>query len=892
MKQRLIIFLILIFSLSAFGQNRGNVKALVLDSISKQPVGFATVAVLKLKDSSLIAYTITDKEGNFTLHNLSINEPSRLLISHVGYQNLHVSLKFGKPDQMADLGQLFLVSKTLKEVTIVGERAPVIMRKDTLEFNAEAFKVRPNAVVEDLLKKLPGVQVDHSGGITVNGKNVSKIKVDGKDFFANDPKIATRNLDADMISKVQVYDDRENDPDHLQPDYAVSKIINLKFKKALKKSTFGRVSLGGGTEDHYQANGFINRFEDELQLSARLSSDNLNNTGGYGDGSSLILQSEPNGSLKKTTNGNFNLNDQFGKNLKLNVTYDYSNEITTGKSIVNRQQFIGDTIFNSLSKNSSTHHAVEHKLGAKLEYGADTATNIKYIPEFSYSTNSNNSQSFALGSTNFVPTLSQSTNSGTSGESLRSFQQTFTYYTKLDKLKGTSLSISSNLGISPSSSSSFTYDDLQSYIAALQSDTLNKYATSANNSDKGDLSVGFHYPFSKKLSATVSISSAYDRNEGDLFTYQQNLTTGLFDIFLQDQSNDLIRKEWDQSVQSELQFKFNEKYSIRVALIAQSQQIGNHFNSNVNDIDQHFGYLFPSLQLDLDKVHFSYNEHVNQPAINDLQPLTIVYSPLFTFIGDPYLKPTYTHNFGMNYFTYSDQSHLFAYFYGNFVIETNSIVRERMVNATGAEITTPINRNGRLTMNLNGSLSKTFKKNGDWQFSERTNFFASAGHNFFEVNNQDGYQNTVAIHIQQEFTANWKDIIELRPNYSVSPAMTRYQFVDFKSTSFITHDANLAIDLHLPEKMTWIVDYAYIYNPEVSPGFQKSTNLLSFSIARSIQKKDLGEIRISCYDLLNQAISTFHYATENTINDIQNQSVRRYFMLSYSYRFRKSTSNQ
>jgi hypothetical protein len=888
MKRFILLCLIIFASVFAKAQNHGNIKAIVLDSINKQPISFATVAVLKLKDSSLVSYTITDKAGAFTLRGIGIGESSRLLISHVGYQSVHLNLNFRKAEQMTDLGQIFLSPKTLQEVTIKGERVPVVIKKDTIEFNAEAFKVRPNAVVEDLLKKLPGVQVDHTGSITVNGKNVTKIKVDGKDFFANDPKIATRNLDAEMISKVQVYDDRENDPDHLQPDYAVGKIINLKFKKALQRSSFGRAVVAGGTEDHYQANGFANRFEGNLQLSARLSSDNLSNTGMFGDGSSAVLQSQPSGSIQKNTNGDFNFNDQFGKNVKLNITYNYSNDVTTGKSTVNRQQFIGDTTFNSLSVNSSNRRSGNHNAGAVLEYGSDTATHIRYQPAFSYSSNSNNSSGGATGSNNFASLLSRSITSDNSSGSNTSFQQTFTYYTKLDKKKGTSLSINSNLNISPSHSYNFSYNDLQSYVAALQSDTLNKYSKNTNISDAGNLNVGFHYPITKKLSATISVGSNYDRNEGDLLTYQQDLSTGQFNIFLQDQSNNLTRKEWDESAHPELQYKFNDAYSIKIGVIAQLEEIGNHFNTYTNDLNQHFGYFFPSVQFDLNKVHFSYNENVRQPSINDLQPLTIVYSPLFTFIGDPNLKATHLHTFALNYFDFKPDGNFSVFLNSSFAIETNSIVRERSISAEGAEVTTPINRNGRLTASLNAFIRKSFKKTGDWQFAESTNLTGSSGHNFFDVNNHDGYQNTVAIFLREEFTANWKDIIELRPNYSISPAVTTYQFVDFKSSSYITHTANLALDLHAPKKMTWNLNYAYIYNPLVAQGFQKSTNLLSMSLARTIQKNDMGEIRLTCYDLLNQAISTFHYATENTINDIQNQSVRRYFLLSYSYRFRKN----
>ena len=803
MKRYPLLLLFLLTVITARSQNHGTVKALVLDSINNQPIGYATIAVLKLKDSSLLSYTITDKNGAFTLYNLNQAEPNRLLISCVGYNSARFTVELKKGDAVTDLGKVLLSHKTLEEVTIKGERVPVVIKKDTIEFNAEAFKVRPNAIVEDLLKKLPGMQVSHDGKITVNGKEVSRLKVDGKDFFANDPKIATRNLDADMISKVQVYDDREGDPDHLKPDYEVKKIINLKFKKALKKSIFGRGMLGGGTRDRYQANTFLNKFQDDLQLSANANSNNLSGTGVFGDGfQTPILSGDPRGSVQRQTNGTINFNDKFGKQLKLNLIYYFNNDIDDSKGTVNRQQFVGDTTFNTFSNNINHHGSTSQTLSGRLEYGSDTATSIKYNPEFSYNSNNNVSSTNATGSNNFVPLLSQSINNSNSSGSSVSFRHEFTYYTRLSK-KGASFSISHALSISPSHNLNFSSDQLLSYTAALQSDTLNRSAKNTNNRDDGNLGIAVHYPFTKKLSVTVSVSGNFNRDEGDLFTYQQNLQTGLYTIFLPDQSNNLTRKQWKQALHPELMYQFTDKISLKAGVTGQLQQVTNHFNSYTSDLDQHFNNLFPTAELHINKVNINYSEDLHQPSINDLQPITVVYSQLFSFIGNPDLKPTHMHNFGVNYFDFKTQSQLYFNFSSRVSVETNSVVRERTINAEGAEVTTPINRNGRFTTYLYAGAGKTFKKSGDWQISTNTNLNGSYGHNFFEVNNQDGYQNTVAITLAQEISANWKDIIELRPGYSISPAITKYQLVDYKSSSYITHRANLGADFHLPKKISF-----------------------------------------------------------------------------------------
>jgi hypothetical protein len=886
---RLLLVLLFLGSavIIAGAQNRAAVKGTVLDSATKKPLEFVTVALLRVKDTSLLSYTITDKNGAFMLRNLRQDEPSRLLISYVGYQSLHVDPNL-RNAITTDLGSIFLTSKVLKEVTITGEAAPVVIKKDTLEFNAEAFKVRPNAVVEDLLKKLPGMQVDHTGQITVNGRDISKIKIDGKDFFANDPKIVTRNLDADMISKVQVYDDRENDPDHLVPDYQVKKVINLKFKKAIKKSTIGRFAGAGGTEDRYYTNGFLAKFMGDMQIGATGNSNNLNETGIFSDnGENSNLRADPSGSLKTSTKGSVNFTDKIGTKLKLNGTYTYTNDINTSASNVNRKQFVGDTTFNTLSVNNNHHSQNSHSFYGRAEWGSDTCTSIKYSPSFYYSNSNSSNSSIGTGSNNYLPLMTKSIASGNSDNNSVTYGHDLQYYTRLNR-KGESFSIINNLSLNSSHGINYSYNDLVSYVAALQSDTLNRYGKNINHSDRYGLNIAWHYPLTKKLSLTMAMLNSFSSDGGDLFTYQQDLQTGQYSIFLQDQSNNLVRKQWTEALQPELMYQFKDGVSVKIGGAAQIQEINNHFNNYTADLDQRFNNFLPKVELQINKVTFSYNEELRQPSINDLQPITIVYSQLFSFVGNPALKPTHVRNFNVNLWNFNAARQVSYGLAGHIAIESNSILRERTINPTGAEVTTPINRNGRFTTSVYGWINKSFKKRNDWQIKSQTFVNGIAGHNFFEVNHQDGYQNTVAITVREELTASWKDAVELRPAYSIMPAVTAYQLVDYKNSSYITHKAEMAADIRLPKKLIWSVAYAYTYNPLVAEGFQKSSNLLSLSFGRQIQSKDRGELRITCYDLLNQSISTYHYATENTINDIQNQSLRRYFLLSYSYHFNKT----
>lgn len=885
MRKIFLIPLLIIFSIAAKAQNHGVVKAIILDSLNKQPIQLATVSILKLQDSSLVSYTVTDKNGAFTLHNLH-EEPSRLLITHVGYQGIHVNIKF-KNGEPIDLGKIYLSSKTLQEVTVKGERIPVMIKKDTIEFDATAFKTRPNALVEDLLKKLPGVQVDREGGITVNGKEISKIKVNGKDFFVNDPKIATRNLEANMISKVQVYDDRENDPDHLVPDYEVKKIINLKFKKSFAKGVLSTLGAGAGTQDRYVGSGFMAKFQDDLQLSARVGIDNLSGSGFFsGNYGGFSTFNFGNTGLRKSTNGNFDFTKDIGKKLKLHIEYRFNNSIIDNNTTSKVQQNINDTVINSLTRDIQHQKANSQNLHAEMEWKPDSITIIKYNPDAEYSYNNNLNKSSSSRSNTYISLLNTTISSDQGSSNAFQYLHNFSYYRKLSK-KGASLTLSNSISIHPEHSLNFNANDLISYVAGFPSDTLRRSSKNTNNDISQGLNAAYHYPITKKLAADILLVTLHDRNSGELLTYDEDFKTGLYTIFLQDQSSNLIRNLWGEGVNPQLTYNFTDNISVKAGITALGQQIGNHFNSYTNDLNQDFFYLLPSAEVHVKDFTLSYGETVQQPSINNLQPITIVYSPLYTFTGNPLLKPTYFHNINFSYRKYNRAAGLNLNANSRIIIEKNTIVNEQTITAEGANVTTPINRNGRFTAYLSSSISKHFKKQGKWDFTAIANASASAGHNFFIVNGQNGYQNTQTIYFEPIFAAEWNDVISFEPNYRIDYATTQYQLVNYPKTNYATQSAGMRIDLSLPQNFRWRADYTYKYNPIVEPGFQRSANLLNFSVTRRIQKDGKGEIGFLCYDILNQNVSSRHYVVANTINDIQSQVLKRYLLLTYTYHFKK-----
>src|SRR5882757_65617 len=250
MKNIVMLFVGIAVCTSAISQ--ATLKGKLTDSTAKTPLGLATVTVFKAADTAIITYRLSNPEGDFKIPGLPFDVNCRVVVSYSGYSGYRKEFIVKSDQPVLDLGNIYMspVSAAMQEVVVYAERPPVVIKKDTVEFNASAFKTLPNALVEDLLKKLPGVEVDKDGNIMVNGKPVNRILVDGKSFFGDDPKMATRNLPANVIDKVQVMDDKEelmrNGDDNLNN---VGKVVNITLKKGVKKGWFGKLYAGTGSNN-------------------------------------------------------------------------------------------------------------------------------------------------------------------------------------------------------------------------------------------------------------------------------------------------------------------------------------------------------------------------------------------------------------------------------------------------------------------------------------------------------------------------------------------------------------------------------------------------------------------------------------------------------------------
>lgn len=892
-----LLFILLLVTTSAIAQNKASVKGNLLDSITKTPIEFATVAVVNAKDTSLISYTITNAKGHFQLSGLPSTRPIKIIISYVGYSTIRQDLDF-KTDIAKDFGNILISGQSLNEVVIQGERSPIVMRKDTIEFNTEAFKTRPNAVVEELLRKLPGVQVNVDGSILIDGKPISKLMIDGKNFFGSDPKVATRNLDADMIDKIQVYDDREDDPDHKLSVDQINKIINLKLKSKIKKSTLGKIYGGGGTRGRYEAGGIFSSFRDTLQVSliglsnnltkTGFSREDLNDMGGFdrsqGDQAyDGTFGGNSWGGKEKISSGGININNDYGTRLKTNLVYFYTNSNISNGSKYFSEQILTDTILSSSSQSNSERNEYKHSLGGLIEWKPDTINRIRYQPKLNFSSNNYFNNSLNNNFNNFNPNLYDSTNDNNQESKNVSFWHTFYYYRKLKK-KGESINISHSLALNNTTTNQFSDNNLISYTSAINSSLLSRFIDQNRKNNSGNISVNYNYPISKKLKTEITANSKFNSSNDFLKTFDKNTVTDMYDIFLANQSNDLTRNTFAQSFTPQINYQLTPKHTFKLGVNAIYQDVRNIFNSTVNDINTTYLNFFPSVEVSGPGFSVSFRESLELPSIWQMQPIERVYSQLSKSVGNPDLEAGRAYDISARMYKNFPRKQINFNIYSSLTLTENNVVSQTLMDGNGVNTRSYVNRDGGMRAYISANLGKQFKKSQNWKTGLNTSIYTRMSENAFFLNAKEGIMQDYSLSANQSIDINYRELLSINGNYSFRKNISKYKKVDYKSVNTDNHSLTTNISLKYPKRVIIDGRYSFNYNPQVPDGFTKSTNILNLSVSLLMQKKDRGQLKLAVYDLLDESTSVYRYAYNNSVIVGEQDILKQYFLLTYQYK--------
>jgi len=886
-----------------------SISGKLIDIDSKLPLEAATVFVESVKDSSLITYTISDKFGVFDLKGRSQASKVNLYISFVGYQPYERELIIDgnrnlKLEDISLNGHI----ESLGDVVVQGRRAPITIKKDTLEFNVASFTTKKDANVEDLLKELPGVEVDEQGNITVNGKPVNKILVNGKPFFGNDPTIATRNLTKEIVDKIQVTDTKtDSEAFNSEKGDDQNKTINITIDEEKNKGIFGRLAAGVGTDKRFEYAGLLNYFDNDLRISALAGGNNINSPGfSFGEiqkmfGNASYISFSSNGSLNfggrafgggegitNSRTAGVNYADNLGEKVEISSDYFYSASNSYEDKIRNRENILPERRYfsNLVSRSDSNNdnHAINLNLKAKI----DSTFLIEFKPKFNYTKrNSRYSSSEETLNSNKVLTNSSFINN----EAIRdgkNFKGDLTLNKKYGS-NGGFVKLSLENELNDTDNDNFSQSETRIFGDNPQ-EILRDQFTDGNQQTNGiEIHTEVRVPLiGKKVLMDLEYKFENQNRDDAQFVYDLDQDLNTYSLLNVDQSTDFSNV--DRTSRPQIGFTYEiEKFRISLntgyvfrTLESDDALRAINFNNEFNAIEYsgNIRYKFSEKT----SIYTGFGLSNDVPGIRQLSPYIDVSDPLNIVQGNPDLKPTKSHYLYMNLNNYDFQTRTGFYTYINVNIANNRVVSRSTIDPSFIRTTTYDNVDGYYQIFGNTNYSKNIAIDSLRTLNVDAGIGINASRNI-NFNNGVKYASrnfSYQPNLGLRFT--WKELFEIRPGYELNYTSNKFDLDNFEDRNFLRHELRLRTTTYYPKKLEWNNDIKYILNPNVAPGFETSSVFWNSSLAYSVLK-DQGTVTFKVYDLLNQNTNSQRSATQDYIQDMESTVLQQYFMLGFSYKF-------
>jgi hypothetical protein len=898
----------------------GSISGRITDSAYKTPYSLATVTVFKSADTSIVTYRLSTESGEFKVPGLPLNTPLRFIVSYSGSSNYRK--EFMLTDNAAQLRfdsiVLRPVGKELEEVLVIAERPPVIIKKDTIEFNASAFRTLPNALLEDLLKKLPGVQVDADGNIMVNGKTVNRIMVDGKSFFGDDPKMATRNLPANVIDKVQVSDDKEQEmiTGTLNPN-DIGKVVNITLKKGIKKGWFGKIFAGAGTSELYDAGAIANIYRDTLQVSILGYLNNLNKPGfNYQDlsqtgGLSRNQSTGGNSSSSVSTNGvgtgisingiNFGgiqggggITTSKGAGLNLNHTpntrrsfflqYFYGNTIVDRKVDTDLKQYFNDTFVNNLTRLRAKVITDAHNIGAGLRLKPDSVTTILINANYTIGLSHEGRQSMVNTLNNKLGDLSSSRIFQNNESASHSYRHNLNYI-KLSRIKkGRRLSLTNTLDINNRNSDYLTESETSIYYPGSSTYFISQLRRDSIPRIDARAFVNYSEPISSKISLRVISQYEYGQNKNEVSTYGKSASNQYDSLYPGYSSN--LKRQTHRLVNSfSMEYRYkNITISSTVRSLWQSSQVQTPYLPAAFRQGMHS--FVPALTILYKQLSFGFDRGILLPGYNYLIATTDNSNPYFITRPNPNLLPSRRDNIFVTYFLNNVKKSLNVFLTGQVLFTRNDIVDNISIDNTGVQTTTPVNANGTRRALLNYSINKQYKYNQKFTVATNMGGFHSYTRNRLLFNNVSSWQNTFLIQKWAGINLNWNDKFEWNNSYSIGNSFTSYTSKQFSNLNLINHDVSTELVLRYPKHLIWETRLTYTKYANTTPGFPGKVFRWNAGVSVTMLKDERGVLNLRVYDILDQNNYVYTSVTRNMTSITNSNVLPQYFMATFTYNVR------
>jgi len=912
MKKLTLFLSALSFGIFSYSQT-SSIKGTITDSVEKRNLINSVVALMQPGDSVLVKFTRTDKDGHFDFKD--VKEGKYILMITHPYMGDYFDNVETKSVGVTDIGNIYLIpkSKLLAEV-IIKTGTPIRIKGDTTIYTADSFQVRAGANVEELLRRLPGIQVDKNGQITAMGEKVKKVLVDGEEFFGSDPGIATKNLRADAVKEVQVFDKKSDQAEFTGIDDGVrDKTINLKMKEM--RGYFGKVELGGGLKDKFNNDAMINSFKAKRKLAAygvmsntgqtnlnwqdaiNYGGGNDNMTMGMDDGGGMFISISGDGGnsassgIPRNWNGGLHYSNKFDNDKQsLNSGYKYSKINTDGVNSTFSNTFLPDTSWSTNSTNNTYSSNYKHSFNLTLESTIDSANSLKWTNRYDNSTGRSESDYYTETLDNASQFINNSTRNSGNNIDNNNVTSNLLWRHKFKKASRT-LSVNTNFNWSRAKNTGMLYSLNNYYVAGVLNHKDTTDQQNIQNSENKSLNTKISYtePLSKKAYLELNYTLGYFNNSNDRITNVKDMN-GKYDEVVDSLSNSFI---FNRLVNTPgMNFRINNKkvnYSFGASV-----GFNHYVQNNVTDA-HHFNYnyvnFYPQANIQLkmksnQSIRLYYNGSSNAPSLEQLQPTRVNTDPLNIFIGNQDLKQSFRHTVSASYNFYNVFKQQ-GFFSGiNFNTTQNAFVQSSTVDNFGRRIYQTVNASGGFNFSLYGSYNFSITKS---KISFNIGPDVSVMRSIDFINGIRNINNTSSYGIQVSLSkyVNDKYHFNFGPNFSWN-----------HSKASVNNSANAdywnltgygSVEVNLPLKFVIGSDIRANFRQK-DPRFAQNANYTTWdaSIIKRFTKSNALELELNVNDILDQNKGYSRNFNSYSFTESFYKTLRRYWLLTFRWNITKN----
>ncbi len=917
----LFSILFCVFFANAFSQVQ-TISGKLIDESKQAAIG-SSVFLLNAKDSSFVKGTVTDVEGFYKIEAVVANSYILKILS-LGYNPVFKAIII--KNQPIDLGVIILKqnSLNLKEVKIEGQMALATQNGDTTSFNSKAYKVNKDATAEDLVSKMPGVAIV-DGKVQAQGEEVKQVLVDGKRFFGDDANAVLKNLPAEIIDKVQVFDKKSDQSQFTGfDDGNASKTINIVTKAQFKNGIFGKVYGGYGYENRYKGGASVNIFKGNRRITILAQSNNINEQnfssedlvgvssgassgggggrrgGGGGNASDNFSVNNQNG-INTTSLFGLNYSDKWGKKTEISSSYFFNWTQNDSKSSLLQQYILGSNnglIYNET--NTAKSDNFNHRLNFKIETKLDSQNTISIQPKLSFQTNNGSKKLLGLN-TKELQNISNSINSNSSNLSGYNLSALILYRHSFAK-KGRTFSINATPTITDNSGENSLYS-LNTYYTTgiIFADTIDQKSTILKNGNSIKGNASYTEPLDSFNILLVDYSTSYTDNYSSKRTFNTvNNGSTYSDL---DSSLTNVFKNQYQSQSGSLGYRFQKpkiNFTINAAyqwaLLSKQQEIPTSYQ-----LSKSFESVLPSAQFQYKfspkkNLRLNYRTSNNAPSIDQLQDVINNTNALQLSTGNPELKQDFQQNLNIRYSGVNTvkATSFFALIGANYssnyignstlIANQDTTVYNSVFLKKGSQIIRPVNLDGYFSLRSFINYTFPIKK-------IKTNLSLNVSGNYNNVpgliNLQTNYAKTATGALGLVLSSNISEKIDFTISSNSSYSNINNTLQSSSNTTYFSQNSKLKITLNPWKGLVLQSEYSNMYYAGLTSAFNQSISLWNAAIGYKFLKNKQAEFRLTVYDLLNQNNSVARTNTDSYIQDSQTNVLNRYYMLTFTYNFKK-----